>query len=125
VFLGLFSTPMPQGRPVACAVLAGPGEYPLAAVPDGLYYVMAAGVPATADPRQCCLLDTVLRGGGQALSVAQGAVTGMPHILLREKDPLDPPILMALPSNPPRAPRARSVPAAPAAERERAYEGPC
>lgn len=97
VFLGVFSTPMPQGRPVACAVLTRPGEYRLAGVPDGLYYVMAVGLPRAAEPRQFSLFDTALRGGGQALAITGGVVTGVPHVVLRERHPLDPPILMALP----------------------------
>jgi AraC family transcriptional regulator len=97
VFLGLFPTPMPQGRPVACTVLAGAGEYCLAVARDGVYYLMAVGLHRTAEPQQFSLLDTALRGGGQAVIVSGGSVAGVTHVMLREKDPLDPPILMALP----------------------------
>lgn len=130
VFLGLFPTPLPQGRPVACTVMKGPGSYRMVGVPDGVYYVMAAGLPANADARQRGILDSVLRGGGQALAIAEGRVSGVPHVLLRERDPLDPPILMALPAQPPHAAQARSAPPARAAEGgavyvERAQEGRC
>jgi len=122
VFLGLFPTPVPQGRPVACTVLARTGEYGLVGVPDGLYYLMAVGLPRPAEARQFSLFESALRGGGQALAVSGGAVTGMTHVMLRERDPLDPPILMALPRESDRPSSPPAPPGAPFAQPPRSRE---
>jgi AraC family transcriptional regulator len=123
VFLGLFPTPMPQGRPVACTVLACMGEYRLTGVRDGLYYLMAVGLCRSAEPRQFSLLDSALRGGGQAIVISGGAVAGVTHIILREKDPLDPPILVAFPSGGLGAQARRERPRAVTSTRSNAASG--
>ncbi|MBM7774514.1 AraC-like DNA-binding protein [Actinokineospora baliensis] len=41
VFIGLFPDRLPQGNPVRCSVLAGPGPYVLEMVPQGTWHVLA------------------------------------------------------------------------------------
>jgi AraC family transcriptional regulator len=98
IFIGLFSTPVPQGRPVACALLTRPGTYRMAPVPDGCYYLFAAGLSASDDPLAYLLSDMPLRGAGQGpLPVYSGQVSGSTDIMLRPVRLTDPPILIALP----------------------------
>src|SRR5260370_14445847 len=49
IYVGLFSSPIPQGRPVRCTKLSSPGWYLLHDVPDGVYHLRAAAFPVAAD----------------------------------------------------------------------------
>ncbi|PZV92806.1 Helix-turn-helix domain-containing protein [Micromonospora phaseoli] len=40
VFLGLFKSRIPEGRPVSCTTLTGPGRFALDGVPDGTWYLL-------------------------------------------------------------------------------------
>lgn len=99
IFAGLFPSPIPQSRPVAGAVLSGPGPYRLAPVPDGRWFLLAAALPASAQREERLLLPpTILVGAGEkALILWRGRVTGNPDVRLRALHPLDPPLLIALP----------------------------
>lgn len=99
VFIGLFPSAILQGRPVRHTVMDGPGPFQLHDVPPGTWHVLAYSVPyGTPLPAG--------RGGYApgALSVGRyGPVTVQPgvavlpaDIVLRQADPLDPPILVAL-----------------------------
>src|SRR5262249_12400347 len=46
VFVGLFPDVIPQGSPVRCAVLPGPGIYLLEDVPPGAWHVLVYSLPA-------------------------------------------------------------------------------
>jgi hypothetical protein len=50
IFVGLFPSSIPQGRPVTDKLLTSPGTHHLAPVPDGCYRLMAAGLPRSKDP---------------------------------------------------------------------------
>jgi AraC-like DNA-binding protein len=46
VFVGLFPSRIPEGRPARCAILDGPGPYLLDRVPEGVWYVLSQSIPA-------------------------------------------------------------------------------
>ncbi|MBE9105831.1 helix-turn-helix transcriptional regulator, partial [Nostoc cf. edaphicum LEGE 07299] len=50
IVIGFFSTPIPQGQPIACTILMTPGNYHLASLPDGFYYPFAAAFPWSENP---------------------------------------------------------------------------
>jgi AraC-like DNA-binding protein len=97
IFVGLFTTPIPQSEPISGTMLTQAGSYSLPAVPDGLYYILAAGLPFSEDPREYFLYESCLRGGGPAIVISNGTVKGSTDISLRPPGPFDPPILITLP----------------------------
>jgi hypothetical protein len=98
VFVGLFSTPLPQGPPVACAAMSVPGPYRIAQTPNGRFFLFAAGLSGSKDRRDYYTYESALRGGGQPIWVSDGVVHGSTDVALHPPSPLDPPILIALPS---------------------------
>jgi AraC family transcriptional regulator len=100
VFVGLFPTPVPEGHPVCCTVLSGPGEYEIVDVPDGCYYVLGACFPGSRDG-----WAPLLPGDGseyvgmvpQPVRVGRGTALRGLDMWLRPVQPTDPPILAALP----------------------------
>jgi len=100
IFIGLFATPLPQGRPLACTVLAGPGKFHLSHPPDGTHHLFAAAVDSEAhDPSEHLLFERALRGGagGRLVEVHGGTAAERVEIALRPPEPIDPPILLTLP----------------------------
>jgi AraC family transcriptional regulator len=97
IFVGLFTTPIPQGAPITGAVIAQPGPYGVPPVADGVYYLLAAGIALSDDFKEYFLYETTLRGGGQPILIRDGVVEGSTEISLRPPEAFDPPILMALP----------------------------
>jgi AraC-like DNA-binding protein len=97
IFVGLFTTPIPQGDPIGGTVITQPGAYRIAHVPDGQYYILAAGLAWSEDPKAYFLYESSLRGGGQAIRIQNDQVTGSTDLTLRPPTPFDPPILMTLP----------------------------
>lgn len=99
IFVGLFPTPVPQGRPVGCSILGAQGTYRIAAVPDGHYYLFSAAIAWSDDPMEYLLPSSVLRGGvsQKQLVVCNGKVSGPRNIRLRPARLTDPPILISLP----------------------------
>ncbi len=100
VFAGLFDTPIPQGRPLSCAVLLDRGQrdFRLAAPRRGTAYLFAVALDADAPP-----LD-ILVGGSAVRAVAgsgplsfDGGPPGPQCLRLHAPDPCDPPMLLALP----------------------------
>ncbi|MGA7729714.1 MAG: AraC family transcriptional regulator [Chloroflexia bacterium] len=101
IFVGLFPHSIPQGNPLSCALLNGPGPYEMDLPEDGLFYLLAAAFPLSddllsyqlSDPKQC------LAGAGQTpLCVRGGRVTsGEADLTLQPLKLTDPPILVALP----------------------------
>ncbi|WP_225800886.1 helix-turn-helix domain-containing protein [Streptomyces sp. NK15101] len=97
-FLGLFPTPVPQGQPVRCTVLDGPGTFELRNIPAGTWHVLVHSVPYG--------YEHLVAGAGaeDAVSVGSyGPVTAhadtllLPaEITLRPLNDMDPPILLAL-----------------------------
>jgi AraC-like DNA-binding protein len=100
VFIGLFSEPVPQGRPIACTVLDGPGSYTLTPVPQGHWYLMACArvedsIPGRAVPGQGPnLLVTPPESVWMEESTSHRHEIDLP---LRPKRPIDTPVLLAFP----------------------------
>ena len=96
IFVGLFTTPIPQGRPISGTVITQPGVYRIPQVADGVYYLLAAGLAHSKDSREHFLYETTLRGGKPIL-ICDRVVQGSADLSLRTPEPFDPPILMTLP----------------------------
>lgn len=98
IFVGLFPRPVPQGRPVSCTRLGAPGRFYLDAVPDGIYYLLAAAFPPSHDPYAYLLPSISLLVGSQGpLSILGGYSPTPLDLHMRPWGPTDPPIIMALP----------------------------
>ncbi|MQS06527.1 helix-turn-helix transcriptional regulator [Streptomyces alkaliphilus] len=97
-FVGLFPTPIPQGRPVRCAVLDGPGAFELRDVPTGTWHVLVHSVSYGAEhlPPGPDREDTISVGRYGPVTVADGTLLMPADITLHTPDALDPPVLMAL-----------------------------
>ncbi|AYV33058.1 Right origin-binding protein (plasmid) [Streptomyces sp. ADI95-16] len=97
-FVGLFPTPVPQGQPVRCSVLEGPGAFELRDVPAGTWHVLVHSVPYGLENQPSGTGDEVTVSVGRYGPVTAHADTLlMPaEITLRPLDALDPPVLMAL-----------------------------
>lgn len=94
VFVGLFATPVPRGRPLACAVAGGPGDVTLP-LPEGSCHAFAVRLPVCDDPAATLLCERAPRGRAGPLSPGRG---GAPlELALRPPDLMDPPVLVALP----------------------------
>jgi AraC-like DNA-binding protein len=99
IYLGLFPRPIPQGAPVRCTRLSGPGYYILSGLPDGVYYLLAAAFPL-ANNLQSYLLpgENLLLGRATTpLVVRVGCISGVPDLVLRSPRLTDPPLVMGLP----------------------------
>jgi AraC-like DNA-binding protein len=97
IFVGVFTTPIPQGAPISGTVIEQPGPYHVPLVADGVYYILAAGLARSKDFREYFLYETTLRGGGQPILIRNGIVEGSTDLSLRPPEAFDPPILMTLP----------------------------
>lgn len=101
IFVGLFPTPMPQGRPVACTCTTMLGYYTIPEVPDGRYYAFAAAYDQSDSPLTYLLPDQGTLHVGRVedpIVVQHGQARGSLDLTLRSPRLVDPPILMALPA---------------------------
>jgi AraC-like DNA-binding protein len=112
VYVALFESTIPQGAPVACAVLDGQGTYDLSAVPDGQWFLFAAAVAVhNLDPRPW-MRKPVFMAASRPVKVVAGR-TATANVELRPPRLTDLPILLALPeldSRVPGAPAVRDTP---------------
>ncbi len=100
VFVGLFTGPIPQGRPVGCALLNEPGTYQILSVPDGTYHLFAAAFPWSDDPLAYLLPtpDSAYVGAApDAIRIDVNSRVRNADLALRPMQRTDPPILVALP----------------------------
>ncbi len=99
IYLGLFTGPIPQERPVRCTTLSSPGWYRLHDVPDGVYHLRAAAFPVAADLHSSLLPGEKLLLGYNAspLVIRHGQVSGDPDLVLHPPRLTDPPLVMGLP----------------------------
>ena len=99
IYVGLFPSPIPQGRPVRCTTLRSPGWYRLNGVPDGVYHLRAAAFPVAADLHSSLLPGEQLLLGHNTspLVIHQGQVSGNPDLVLHSPRLTDPPLVMGLP----------------------------
>lgn len=99
VFIGLFETPIPQGRPVSCAILASDGPFRIR-VPEGeKFFLFCAGMARFEEPLDFLRNSGAIRGLASAgpFTAEDGRVTEQPRLVLRPPDLLDPPLLVTLP----------------------------
>ncbi len=100
IYVGLFTSPIPQGAPVRCTRLHAPGLYVLHGVADGVYYLRSAAFPTSSDLQSCLLPGEKMLVGnnGTALLVRHGlVVSGNPDLVLHQPRLIDPPLVMGLP----------------------------
>lgn len=97
IFVGVFASPLPSGRPEACVLLHEPGPFHAGPLAGGAYHVFAAGVPLPATPGAGLLPDDALRAAAGPLQVPDDAATAGVELELRPRRAIDPPILVSLP----------------------------
>ena len=99
IYVGLFPSPIPQGRPVRCTTLRSPGVYLFQDVPDGVYHLRAAAFPVASDLHSSLLPGEKLLVGNNAspLIIRHGQVSGDPNLVLHPPRLTDPPLVMGLP----------------------------
>jgi AraC-like DNA-binding protein len=98
IFVGAFTTPLPLGRPIACALVTTSGPLTLSEVPEGTYYFFAAGL-LKANPL-AAWIEADLRVAAAAanpITIRQGSPVDEIVLELRRVAPTDPPILTFLP----------------------------
>lgn len=99
IYVGLFSSPIPQGRPLRCTRLSASGWYYFQGVADGIYFLRAAAFPTAGDLRSSLLPgERLLLGNNLSpLVIRQGQVSGDPNLVLHSPRLTDPPLVMGLP----------------------------
>ncbi len=97
IFVGLFRSPILQGKPAACCFTTEAGLYCMENPPEGTFHLFSVGLrfPITAD----AYFDysSALRGSGQMITISQGKVHGSTYVAMRSATPFDAPILLILP----------------------------
>ncbi|WP_422658026.1 helix-turn-helix transcriptional regulator [Paenibacillus sp. EC2-1] len=98
IFVGLFPRPVPDQRPVTGTALNFQKRTcQFSGIPHGTYYLLAAGIPWSMNPKDYFLLDRSLRGKYET-SILVDETTDMDlQLTLREPHPIDPPIVVNLP----------------------------
>jgi|SRR5215470_355335 len=97
IFVGLFATPIPQGKPLACAVRTESGPFHFCGALQGEFYIFALGLEHPIHAPDCFHYESALRAGGHALRISGDSVEGTTYLRLRPPRAFDPPILLALP----------------------------
>ncbi|HYZ78521.1 MAG TPA: helix-turn-helix transcriptional regulator [Gaiellaceae bacterium] len=94
--VGLFPTPLAEGRPIACALAAAPGRYELRADCAGSFHVLAVTVEPAADWRGLLLHGADLRVASSRgpVRMRAGAPPRAVDLVLRPRRLVDPPILV-------------------------------
>ena len=99
IFIGLFANPVPQDRPLACALATGSGPFRVLPPGDGRYFLFAAGLRWPEAALDLLLADRSVRAVASAgpITVRGGKARGGTTLALRPPDVLDPPLLVTLP----------------------------
>lgn len=98
IFVGLFSKPIPQERPVACMTLPAPGRYQLGPVPDGRYYLFGAALPWSQSALAYLTPGVgLLVGAAEQPTLVRGGRAVAIDLALRPLAVADPPILGVFP----------------------------
>lgn len=98
IFVGLFPRPIPDQRPLkGTAFRQGRNTCRFSDVPPGDYYVLAAGIPRSMNPKAYYLLENCLRAKTAEPIHVNHQTTSSVTLSLREPFPFDPPILVNLP----------------------------
>lgn len=98
IFVGLFPRPIPDQKPITgTALYQGNRVCVFSNVPKGTYFVLAAGVPWSLNPKSYFLLDQSLRAKYETPIQVTDTSHFQINLHLRDKQPCDPPILVNLP----------------------------
>lgn len=99
IYVGLFTSPIPQGAPVSCTKLSSPGLYLLHGIADGVYHLRAAAFPFAPDLQSSLLPGEKILVGNNAspLIMRNGHISGNPDLVLHPPRLTDPPLVMGLP----------------------------
>jgi AraC-like DNA-binding protein len=99
IFVGMFQTPLPQGRPAGCAILTSPGRYTIRGVPDGKYNLWSAALDESEDLLSILATGPRLQGDrcAQPVLVRNGRALSSTDITLAPPSWADPPIVIAFP----------------------------
>lgn len=98
IYVGLFPRPVPDQRPAAgTAVNLKKRTCVITGMPPGTYYVLAAGIPWSLNPKDYYLLNHSLRGKLDEPVHVNETTDISVVITLREPQPYDPPIVVNLP----------------------------
>jgi AraC family transcriptional regulator len=99
-FVGLFPTPLPQARPVSCAVVSLPAGFGLGCRGRGTFHALASAYAQPLTIREALLADP----GDMRVAIARAPIVmgdvraaAVIDLNLRPLGTLDPPILLALP----------------------------
>ena len=98
VAVGLFTTRIPQGKPVSCSLIKDGGLYHLEGAPEGDFYLFAVGLKDPADASVYFDYGTAMRAGGQHVRITRNSIQGLTSLELRPPSPFDPPLLLVLPA---------------------------
>ncbi|HEU5228670.1 MAG TPA: AraC family transcriptional regulator [Ktedonobacteraceae bacterium] len=99
IFTGLFSSPLPQGRPVGCCIQATSGSYSIPPVPDGEYYLFSAAIDQSQNFFSVLTQGPSMHGGRESspIVVRDGCASKTRDIVLGPPSWADPPIVVAFP----------------------------
>jgi AraC-like DNA-binding protein len=99
IYVGLFASPIPQGRPVRCTTLSSSGWYRLDGMANGVYHLRAAAFPVAANLHSSLLPGEkqLLGNNASPLVIRNGHVFGDPDLVLHPPRLTDPPLVMGLP----------------------------
>jgi AraC family transcriptional regulator len=99
IYVGLFTSPIPQGAPVRCTKLSSAGLYRFHDIADGIYHLRAAAFPVATDLQSSLLPGEKMLFGNNAspLVIHHGHVFGNPDLVLHPPHLTDPPLVMGLP----------------------------
>jgi len=97
VFVGVFPSRLPEGRPVTCTALARPGPFAVTGVPEGSWYLLAySAAPERKLDRSRAGLDGLSVGSRGPLTVRHNTGVLVVDLRLRPISVLDPPVLPVL-----------------------------
>lgn len=100
VYVGIFSSAIARGFPVAGMFVPAHGDFRIDDIPPGTYSVLAAALPADAGPLTHLAPDRSLRVGvgSRKIVITAGEEESWVDITLRRHSLSDPPILISLPA---------------------------
>jgi len=81
VFVGLFAEPILHGRPEWSVILRKSGALTFESVPDGIYYVLAVGMPWTSSDDELLVNDGVIRADHGPLTIRGGVCRSFTLVL--------------------------------------------
>lgn len=98
IFLGCFDRPVPERLPVGWGLRAGAGPFQLVGPVEGSARLLVVALPVAVSAREVLVEPKAIRGVGLSPPLDLGAELPRDlEIALRPVDPLDPPVLLAIP----------------------------